>query len=159
VSEAIAIGRRLEEQDIYWLEDPLASDAPEELAQVAAALAVPLCAGETHNHKFGFRRLFECGAVDIAMIDLQRVGGITEWLRVAALAQAWHLPVVSHLFWHVDVHLLAAVPNALIGEYMPWFDDMFREAPRVVDGRVELPRRPGLGLELDEKALARFAVT
>ncbi|MHB1416680.1 MAG: mandelate racemase/muconate lactonizing enzyme family protein, partial [Chloroflexota bacterium] len=153
---ALAMGRRLQELGIFWLEDPLASDTPEQLAILAQALDVPICAGETHSHKFGFRRLFEQGSVDIAMIDLERVGGITEWMKVAAMAQAWHLPVVNHLFWEIDVHLLAATPNALMGEYMPWWTEMFRTAPRVVDGQVELSQRPGLGLELDEKAIARL---
>lgn len=155
VSTAITVGRRLQEFGIYWLEDPLASDTPEQLARVAAALDVPVCAGETHSHKFGFRRLFENNAVDIAMIDLQRVGGVTEWMRVASMAQAWHLPVVSHLFWEIDVHMLAALPNALMAEYMPWWGAMFREAPSVEKGMVALPQKPGLGLELDEKVIAR----
>jgi L-alanine-DL-glutamate epimerase-like enolase superfamily enzyme len=158
VSTAITVGRRLQEFDIYWLEDPLASDVAEQLALVSAALDVPVCAGETHSNKFGFRRLFETKAVDIAMIDLQRVGGITEWMRVAAMAQAWHLPVVSHLFWEIDVHLLAAVPNALMGEYMPWWGEMFQEAPHVVDGVVQLPQRPGLGLLLAEEAIKRLEI-
>lgn len=158
-SQAIRLGRRLEELGIYWLEDPVSVEATEHLPEIAQALAVPVCAGETISHKFGFRRLFENRSVDIAMIDLQRVGGVTEWTRVAALAQAWHLPVVSHLFWEIDVHLVASAPNGLLVEYMPWWEPMFRAGPKIIDGRVSLPARPGLGLELHEEAVSRMEIT
>lgn len=95
VTDAIRMGREIEQYNVYWLEDPLASDDPDQLAQVASALDLPVVVGETYCTKYEFRRLLEKKSADILMIDLERVGGITEWLRVATMAQAWNLPVAS----------------------------------------------------------------
>lgn len=159
VSEAVKIGRHLEEYDVYWLEDPLASDDPDQLAQVADALDLPIADGETFCTKHDFRRLIESGAGDIFLVDLQRVGGITEWMKIAAMAEAWNLPVTSHLFHDFSMHLVAAVPNGLMVEYMPWYDKIYQEPPHVKDGFMEIPDTPGLGLELDPQALKKYKLT
>jgi L-alanine-DL-glutamate epimerase-like enolase superfamily enzyme len=155
-TEAIRIGREFERYNVYWLEDPLASDDPDQLAQVADALDVPITIGETYCTKYGFRTLLEKRSGDILMIDLERVGGVTEWLRVATMADAWNLPVASHLFHDFSVHLVAAIPNGLVVEYMPWWDAIYKEPPQVRDGHMELPATPGLGVDLDPDALKRF---
>jgi L-alanine-DL-glutamate epimerase-like enolase superfamily enzyme len=156
VSEAVKIGRQLEEYDVYWLEDPLASNDPDQLAQVADALDLTIAVGETFCTKYDFRRLIESGAGDIFLVDLQRAGGITEWMKIAAMAEAWNLPVTSHLFHDFSMHLVAAVPNGLLVEYMPWYDKIYIEPPLVKDGFIEIPDTPGLGLELDQKALKKY---
>lgn len=156
VSDAIRVGRRIEPYNVYWLEDPLASDDPDQLATVAAALDVPVAAGETCCTKYDFRRLIEKKSVDVLLIDLQRAGGITEWMSIANIAQAWDLPVTSHLFHDFSVHLLAAAPNGLMLEYMPWYDQIYQEPPRVEDGCMRVPSAPGVGLELDQDALEKY---
>jgi len=156
VPQAIQMGREIERYNAYWLEDPLASDDPDDLAQVANALDMPVAAGETFCHKYGFRPLLEKRSADILIVDLQRVGGVTEWIKVATIAEAWNLPVASHLFHDFSMHLIAAIPNGLIVEYMPWWDAIYQEPPQVKDGYIRIPDKPGLGLELDAEAIKRY---
>jgi L-alanine-DL-glutamate epimerase-like enolase superfamily enzyme len=155
-SEAIRIGRKIEPYDVYWLEDPLASDDPDQLASLAEALDVPIAAGETSCTRYGFRDLIIKKSADIFLVDLQRAGGITEWMKIASIAQAWNIAVTSHLFHEFSVHLLAATTNGLFLEYMPWYDKIFQEPPLVKDGCMQVPSAPGLGVELDESALTKY---
>src|SRR5439155_200882 len=86
------------------------------LARVADALTTPIAAGEYHYGIVPFRHLLEARSIDIVMIDLLRVGGITQWMKVAGMAEAFNLPVVSHLVPEMHVHLVAAIPNGLTVE-------------------------------------------
>jgi L-talarate/galactarate dehydratase len=86
------------------------------------------------------------GSVDIVMIDLLRVGGITPWMKVAGMAEAFNLPVVSHLLPEIHVHLVAASPNARVVEYMPWTSRLFENPPVPENGALTVPTTPGLGL-------------
>jgi L-talarate/galactarate dehydratase len=80
------------------------------------------------------------------MIDLVRAGGITQWMKVAGMAEAFNLPVVSHLIPEIHVHLIAAIPNGHIVEYMPWTRMLFDDPPLPVKSEMTVPARPGLGL-------------
>jgi L-alanine-DL-glutamate epimerase-like enolase superfamily enzyme len=156
IPQAIKIGHALEPYNVKWLEDPLASDDAEDLRQVANALSIPIAAGETYCTKYEFRQLMEKRAVNVLIVDLQRVGGVTEWMKVAAMAQAWKLPVASHLFDEFSAHLVAAVPNGFMVEYMPWWDLIYQEPPQVKDGYMNISEKAGLGLELDPDALKKY---
>lgn len=155
VNRAIRIGREMANYGIFWLEDPTAFDDYVGLARIADALGTPVAAGEYVYGIRPFRELIEHRSVDIVMVDLLRVGGITQWMKVAHMAEAFNLPVVSHLAPEVLIHALAAVPNGLTLEYMPWAFPLFKQVPQVVDGQVQLSSAPGLGLEFDEELLAR----
>jgi L-alanine-DL-glutamate epimerase-like enolase superfamily enzyme len=120
VHHAIDVGQRIEPYHLYWLEDPVAHDDYPGLARVADALNTPIAAGEYHYGIVPFRHLLEARSIDIVMIDLLRVGGITQWMKVAGMAEAFNMPVVSHLVPEIHVHLVAAIPNGLTVEYMPW---------------------------------------
>lgn len=137
---------------------PLTSDDPRQLAQVTAALDMPVTIGETYGTKYGFRTLIEKKAGDIFMIDIQRVGGVSEWIKAAAIAQAWNIPVANHLYPGFSVHLVGAVPNGLILEYMPWWDKIYKEPYKVVDGCIQVPESLGLGLDLDQAAVEKFRI-
>lgn len=154
--QTLKMGRALEPYDIKWLEDPLLSDDADELRGLVGKLGIPIAVGETYCTKHEFRRLLEKRSADVLIVDLQRVGGVTEWMRVAAMAQAWHVPVASHLFDEFSPHLIAAVPNGFMVEYMPWWDIIYQEPPRVKNGHIEIMEKPGLGWELDAGALKRF---
>ena len=93
------------------------------------------------------------------MVDLLRVGGITEWRKVAGMAEAFNLPVVSHLVPEIHIQLMGAIPNGLTVEYMPWTLKLFEETPKLVDGCLEVPDKPGLGLKFDESVITRYAVS
>jgi L-alanine-DL-glutamate epimerase-like enolase superfamily enzyme len=147
VHQAIDIGKRVEDVHFFWLEDVTAHDDYSGLARVADALITPLAGGECLYGITPFRHMIEAHSVDIIMIDLNRVGGISNWMKVAAMAEAFNLPVVSHLFPEIHVHLVAAAPNGLTVEYMPWSFGLFEEVPQPVNGELIVPAKPGLGLE------------
>jgi L-alanine-DL-glutamate epimerase-like enolase superfamily enzyme len=158
VHHAIEVGRRLEPYHLYWLEDPVAHDDYAGLARVADALTTPITAGEYHYGITPFRHLLEARSIDIVMIDLLRVGGITQWMKVAGMAEAFNLPVVSHLVPEIHAHLVAAVPNGLTVEYMPWTLRLYEETPALEGGRLVVPNKPGLGLAFDQAAIKRYQV-
>lgn len=155
VRQAISIGRRIEEFGLYWLEDVTACDDFRGLAEISRALATPVAGGEYLYGLAPFRHMLEAGSVDIPMIDVLRAGGITQWMKIAAMAQAFNLPVVSHLLPEIHVHMIAAIPNGLTVEYMPWSCRLFNEVPKPERGMLAVPDAPGLGLTLDRAMLKR----
>ena len=158
LDQAISMGRRLEEVGFFWLEDVVAHEDVAGMARVASAISTPLAAGEYVYGLGPLRALMEAGAVHFLMVDPFRVGGVTQWLKAAALAEAFDLPIVSHLAPEVQVHLIAAVPNGLTVEYMPWSVALFEEVPWPEDGMLRMPEAPGLGLSVDRQAVARYRV-
>lgn len=155
---AVGLGRALERFDLYWLEEPVDHDDVEGHALVARELAVQVATGENSYLPQGFRALVEASAADILMPDLQRVGGITGWRQVAAIADAWRLPLASHLFPEISVHVLAASPTAALLEYMPWAQPLLAEKMEIHQGLIEVPARPGLGLVFDDAQVERYVV-
>src|SRR5712672_2690816 len=146
--EAIDIGRRVEDAGVglFWLEDVTAHDYFAGLARVNAALATPICCGELVYGIVPFRHMIEARSVDIVMIDLIRVGGITQWMKVAGMAEAFNLPVVSHVIPEIHAHLVAAVANGLTVEYMGWMLRLFEGTAALENSELVLSDRPGLGL-------------
>lgn len=98
------------------------------------------------------------GACDYVMFDAMKIGGITGWLRAAALAEARGISVSSHLFPEVSAHLLAATPTAHWLEYVDWANPILRQPLEIEDGNAIAPARPGIGLAWDEKAVAKYQV-
>ena len=158
VSRSIEMGRRLAEHGLYWLEDPVHHQDLAGQARVAQALDTPVAAGEYHYGAAPFSGLIGGRAIDIAIIDLFRAGGITPWMKIAHAAEVFNIPVASHIAPEVLVHTMAAIPNALTVEYMPWAFEAFQEAPEVEGGMIAAPQSPGLGLEFDEGAVKRYQV-
>ncbi|HXT78234.1 MAG TPA: mandelate racemase/muconate lactonizing enzyme family protein [Acetobacteraceae bacterium] len=154
--QAIDIGSRVEDVGLFWLEDVTTADDYAGLARVTAALKTPIAGGEYVWGIVPFRHMIEARSVDIVMIDLVRVGGITQWLKVAGMAEAFNLPVVSHVIPEMHLHMVAAVPNGLTVEYMPWMLALYEETPVLDNGFLVLPEKPGLGLKFDEKAIKAF---
>src|SRR6266481_695039 len=137
--QAIDIGRRVEDAGVglFWLEDVTAH-------------------GEYLYGITPFRHMVEARSVDIVMIDQVRSGGITPWLKIAGMAEAFNLPVVSHGVPEIHVHLVGAVPNGLTVEYMPRLFPLWRAVPQPVDGLLAMPTAPGLGLEFDQGAIDKY---
>src|SRR6202795_3234994 len=156
--QAIDIGKRVEDAGVglFWLEDVTTADDYPGLARISDALSTPVAGGEYVWGITPFRHMLEARSVDVPMIDLVRVGGITQWLKVAGMAEAFNLPVVSHVIPEFHAHLIGAIPNGLTVEYMPWLGAMFREAPVQQDGVLAMPTKPGLGIEFDQGALDRY---
>ena len=158
VNQAIEVGRRIEPYHLFWLEDPTTHDDYPGMARIADALTTPIAAGEYHYGIVPFRHLLEHRSIDIVMIDLLRVGGITQWMKVAGMAEAFNLPVVSHLVPEIHVHLVAAIPNGLTVEYMPWTLNLYEQTPPIEGGQLVVPKKPGLGLAFDQAAMKRYQI-
>jgi len=158
VNQAIEIGRRIEPYHLFWLEDPTTHDDYPGMARIADALTTPIAAGEYHYGIVPFRHLLEHRSIDIVMIDLLRAGGITQWMKIAGMAEAFNLPVVSHLVPEIHVHLVAAIPNGLTVEYMPWTLNLYEQTPPIEAGQLVVPKKPGLGLAFDQAAMKRYQV-
>ena len=158
VNHAIEVGRRIEPYHLFWLEDPTAHDDFAGLARIADNLTTPIAAGEYHYGIVPFRHMLEARSIDIVMIDLLRAGGITQWMKIAGMAEAFNLPVVSHLVPELHVHLIAAIPNGLTVEYMPWTLRLWEDTPNLEHGLLVVPAKPGLGLAFDQSALKRYQV-
>ena len=138
--EALRRGRVYEELGCYWFEEPLRADDTDGLAELAAALTIPIASGENNFGRRQFRALFERRAVDIVQPDLRRAGGVTECLEIGLLADAFDVPYASH-GGGVHLHILAALPNAIFLESGPLPDG----APPLRDGCFPLPEEPGFG--------------
>jgi len=153
VRQAISIGKQVDPYKLFWLEDVTTCDDYDGLARVADALDTPVAGGEYVYGIAPFRQMLEARSVDIVMIDILRAGGVTQWLKIAGMAEAFNIPVVSHLAPEIHVHLVAAVPNGLTVEYMPWSSKLFRDVPQPKDGMLSVPQRPGFGLEFNPKVV------
>jgi L-alanine-DL-glutamate epimerase-like enolase superfamily enzyme len=158
VHEAISIGRRVEELGLGWLEDPTRCDDYQGLAKIADALMTPICAGEYLYGIEPHRQTMTHHSVDVVMIDLLRVGGITQWMKVAGMAEAFNKPVASHLLPEIHVHLVAAAPNGLVVEYMPWTWRLFDNPPMPEKGEIKVPTEPGLGLKFAPDLFDKYGV-
>jgi L-talarate/galactarate dehydratase len=156
--QAVDIGRRVEDAGVglFWLEDVTTADDYAGLARVADALSTPVAGGEYLWGIVPFRHMMERRSVDIPMIDQVRCGGITQWLKIAGMAEAFNLPVVSHGVPEIHVHLVGAVPNGLTVEYMPRLFPLWKAVPQPVDGDLLMPSAPGLGLEFDQVAIDKY---
>lgn len=158
-ASAITLARQFERYDIAWFEEPVPAHDLGHSAQVAAALDMPIASGENEYTIHGFRRMLEARAADIVMPDLQRVGGVSEFARVGALAAAHDTPVSSHLFPEMSLQLMASLPNATLLEHLEWFAPLYRETMEMSDGHIAVPSRPGWGFSFDPAALRHFAVS
>jgi L-alanine-DL-glutamate epimerase-like enolase superfamily enzyme len=162
--EAIRFARTVEDCDIWWLEEPLSPEDVAGHAEIARTLEMPVATGEIHATRWDFRDIIERQAADILQPDAGVLGGITEWLKVAHTAASFNLPVAPH--WHANahVHLVAAVHNCITVEYFVLEQDIYNFERLVTPetrlqpqhGRLPLPTAPGLGIVLDEEALARW---
>jgi len=151
---SIRLARRIEEFDIGWYEEPVMGSNPQSEAKVTAAIDIPVATGEyTYNHQ-GIFELLQLKAADILMPDLQRMGGPTEFLKAAAICEAFDIPVSSHVFPQMSLALMACVPNASYHEYINWFDALYQEpVARDERGASIVSGRPGWGFAIDPSVL------
>ena len=151
---ALRIGRRLEEFDLVWIEEPLDAYDAEGHAQLAAALDTPIATGEMLASVAEHERLIEARACDIIQPDCPRVGGITQFLRLMALADQRGLDLAPHFAMEIHLHLAAAYPREPWVEHFDWLDPLFNERLETEEGRMLVPDRPGLGVTLSDRARA-----
>jgi len=166
---AMTIARALAPFDTFWHEDPIKMDSLASLKRYAEVSQAPICASETLATRWAFRDLLETGAAGIVMLDLSWCGGLSEARKIAAMAEAWHLPVAPHdctgpVVLCASTHLSLNAPNALVqesvrGYYRTWYRDIVTAVPDVTDGYITVPPGPGLGLDLQPDFGNRFTVS
>jgi L-alanine-DL-glutamate epimerase-like enolase superfamily enzyme len=148
----------LAEFDIYWFEEPVHPFDVAAHAALAQATNVPILAGETMYDLRMFRDFMVARAIGIAQPDVLKLGGITGWLEVAALARAFGLPVVpaAHNMMQLDVQLMAAIPHGLMLEHIPWLTPVFERPVRIERGHALVPQEPGAGTDVRAEAITQF---
>ena len=156
--EAIRRGRVLDGEGVSWIEEPVRADDYRGAAEIAAQVATPIQIGENFNGVHEMELALSLKACDLVMPDPQQIGGVTGWLRAAALAQAAGVPCSSHIFIEVSAHLLAVTPTCHYIEYLDVAAPVLAEPLRPVDGTIQAPAGPGIGLGWNEKAVERYRV-
>ena len=152
------IARALKPYQTFWHEDAIRMDSLDLLKAYAPHTDALICASETLAYKWGFKDYLQTGVAGVVMLDLSWCGGLTEARKIAAMADAWQLPVAPHdctgpVVWTASTHLSLHAPNALIQEcvrafYTGWYKELVTELPRIEDGMIALNSKPGLGIEL-----------
>ncbi len=153
--------RRLEEYDVWWLEDPISPENHDVQEEVTKRTSTPITVGENGYRNHGNRQLLENQAVDIVAPDVPRVGGMRQTRKTTDLADMYYVPVAMHnvsspIGTMASIHVGAAIPNSLAVEYhsyeLGWWSDLVEE-DIIEDGYAEVPEKPGLGLTLDDDAI------
>lgn len=164
VAEAKRFCRGVADCDIGWLEEPVSADDKRGLAEVRAGTDIPIATGESEFTRFDFRDLIDLRAADILQPDLSIAGGITEGIRIEALAAAYQLRFAPHLWggaltFAAGMHLAAAATSGFVLEYSlganPLLHELAEESFTVVDGHLDIPDRPGLGVTVNEEFVER----
>jgi D-arabinonate dehydratase len=161
LTRAIEMARKLEEFDLYWLEEPMLADEVDGLAILARETSIPIAVGENHYTKWEFKDLLQKQAVEIVQADVTKCGGVTEFMKIAAMADAFGLAVCPHVSSFVDVPCVAAIPNGLFHEYVEGIVEpasrLLVESAVPVRGRITPLDRPGFGIELRPDAAEKYA--
>ncbi|MCY3822306.1 MAG: mandelate racemase/muconate lactonizing enzyme family protein [Nitrospinae bacterium] len=157
VREAVEVSSMLAEYGVAWFEEPVLADCVDDLAEVAGKSMVPTAAGENAYMRWGFREICERRAVGFLQPDVCRCGGVTEFVKIAHLADAFNISLSSHLAHELSVSLVGATPRGYMVEYMEFFSpDDFTQDFTVSDGYIHVPETPGHGVEFTADALERY---
>ena len=151
---ALRFGRAVDGFNLFWIEEPLDAYDAEGHAMLAAALDTPIATGEMLTSAAEHAELIQRRSVDVLQPDAPRVGGITPFLKIAALADHHHLHIAPHFAMELHLHLAAAYPRETWVEHFDWLEPLFVERIEIAGGRMRVPDRPGLGVTLSEQALA-----
>ncbi|WP_027857353.1 mandelate racemase/muconate lactonizing enzyme family protein [Marinobacterium jannaschii] len=147
--QAIALARQLEDLNIGWLEEPVPAHDLAGHARILEAINIPLASGETDYTRFGMKTILDSRAVDILMPDLQRIGGLSEFRKTAALASAYNIPISTHIFTEQSLSIAGSAANCISVEHVDWFAPLYKEKMQVENGYISMPEAPGLGFSFD----------
>jgi mandelate racemase len=157
LGDALLRCHALDDQGLYWFEEPITYDNIPGYAQLARELKTPLQIGENF---YGPRQLYQAvlaGACDYVMPDMMRIGGVSGWLRAAGIASAAGIPMSTHLYPEIAAHLMRVTDTAHWLEWQNWADPVLQEPFVLENGFLRIPDRPGQGIAWDEDAVAKFA--
>lgn len=157
-NDAILRGRMLDDEGLVWIEEPVRHDDYAGSARVAEALRTPVQTGENLLNSYEMLHALQARAMDYVMPDVQRIGGVTGWMRAAALAHAFGMEMSSHLFPEFSVHLLAATPTAHWLEFVDWAQPILETPVRVEHGMAHPIPGAGAGIRWNEGAVAKYLV-
>jgi mandelate racemase len=158
VPEAISRARILDEEGLYWIEEPTRADDFAGHARITREAKTHVQIGENWWGPHDMAKCLAAGASDLAMPDVIKIGGVSGWLRAVALAEAEGMPASSHLYPEVSAHLLAATPTRDRLEHLDLAGPILKEPLRIESGNAVLPTSPGTGVEWDEEAVRRYLV-
>ncbi|OEO29191.1 mandelate racemase [Devosia insulae DS-56] len=158
VDEAIRRARAYEPLDIGWFEEPLTAEDISGHTRLSEHTSIPIAIGESLYSAMHFREYLERHACSIIQVDVGRVGGITPWLKVAHMAEAFNIAVCPHFLMELHVGLCAATPNGRWVEYIPQLDQLTTERMTIRDGKAIPSSKPGLGIAWDFDAIERMTV-
>jgi L-alanine-DL-glutamate epimerase-like enolase superfamily enzyme len=158
VSEARRRAHAFADLGLAWFEEPLPAEDIAGHAELAAVATMPVAVGESLYHPSHFREYLERRACSIVQVDCARIGGITPWLKVAHLAEAFNVAVCPHFLMELHVSLTAAVPNGAWVEYIPQLDPIAASRLAIEDGHALPPATPGLGIDWDWEAIERASI-
>ena len=158
VDDAIERGRALNQENVYWTEEPTRYDDWQGNARIAAAVETPVQNGENFYGPEGAAQTIEAKALDYLMPDVERIGGVTGWMRAARIAEEAKIPVSSHLFPEFSSNLLAATPAAHWLEFTDWSAPLLENPVTVTDGHVHVSDAPGAGIAWSEDAVEKYSV-
>ncbi|HEY9323366.1 MAG TPA: mandelate racemase/muconate lactonizing enzyme family protein [Agromyces sp.] len=157
-AEAIRRASAFEDADLYWFEEPLPADDVSGHARLASSTSIPIAVGESMYSIAQFRDYLHRDAAGIVQVDVARVGGITPWLKVAHLAEAYNVAVCPHFLMELHVSLVAAVPNGAYVEHIPQLRGITKTELVIEDGSAVAPSTPGLGIDWDADEIDRRRV-
>ncbi|MFP3296205.1 MAG: mandelate racemase/muconate lactonizing enzyme family protein [Vulcanisaeta sp.] len=166
VPTAIAIARELAKYDVFWFEDPVPPENIDAMREVKLKSPVPIATGEKLYRLSQFRELIEKGAIDIIHPDVQRLGGLLEMKKIAYLAEEYYVPVAIHnisspIGTMANAHVASTIGDFIAIEWhaidLPWWPDIVREGMIIKDGYITPPKKPGLGVELNERVAIEHA--
>lgn len=155
--EAIRLGRALEAFNPIWMEEPVAAHDLEGHAEVRLKLDIPIACGESEYTRYGMRDIIRSKACDLLMPDLQRIGGLSEMRKAAALAAGFNMPISTHMFTEHSLSIAGSTANCISVEHMPWCASLFNEPLEVKNGFITIPQRPGCGFTFNEDAVKNSA--
>jgi L-alanine-DL-glutamate epimerase-like enolase superfamily enzyme len=158
VDEAIRRARAYEKLDIGWFEEPLTAEDISGHSRLVASTSIPIAVGESLYSAMHFREYLERHACSVVQVDVGRIGGITPWLKVAHMAEAFNIAVCPHFLMELHVALCAAVPNARWVEYIPQLDELTGDRMQIRKGHAIPSPKPGLGIDWDFDAIAAMTV-
>ncbi len=158
VADAIRRGRMLDDEGLLWIEEPIRHDDHAGCARIAAELRTPIQIGENIDSAFAMQSALSARSCDFVMPDVQRIGGVTGWLRAASLAHAAGIEMSTHLFSEVSAHLLCVTPTAHWLEYVDWADAVLAGRLAIKDGFALPGEEPGNGIAWDEAAVKKYRV-
>ena len=158
MAEALSRCHAIDDLDLVWIEEPIIYNDFGGYAKLASELKTPLQIGENFYGVQDMYKALDAKACDLVMPDFMRIGGVTGWLQAAGLAAAANIPMSTHLYPEVAAHVMRVTRTAHLLEWQDWAEAVLAEPYQVVKGKLEIPDRPGLGLDWDEEAVARYQI-